>query len=112
MSPAITTMTPMYMSSWRRLSTALINSVGSPCCMVVTFHPVTQKATGLATAISTPAMMHPTRTFCARACSSGPSDLTRGKNWYMINEVVISSVMVESVFGLKLVKKWVSVSSN
>lgn len=42
MIPAMTTMTPMYMTSCNSLSTAVISSVGRPACMVVMFHPVTQ----------------------------------------------------------------------
>ena len=91
MIPAMTTTTPMYISNCRRLSTAPISSVGKPCCRVA-LHPVTQNATGLATAMSTPAMMHPTRTFCALACSSGPSDLTRGRARWIIKADVINKI--------------------
>ncbi len=78
MMPAITTTTPMYMSSWSRLFTAVRSSWGSPCCIEVS-HPVAQNARGRAMAMSTPARMQPARIFCALACSSGPSALTSRK---------------------------------
>jgi len=112
MSPAITTTTPMYMSSCKSLSTAEINSVGRPACIVVTFHPVTQNATGFATAMSTPAITHPTRTFCALACSSGPSARTKGKDRYTTKEVEISNIIDNSTSMLKLEKDWINVSIN
>lgn len=74
--PAMTTTTPRYMSSCRRLLTAVMSSWGRPCCIVWS-QPVAQKARGWAMAMSTPAMMQPARIFWARACSSGPSALTR-----------------------------------
>jgi len=108
----MTTTTPMYMSSCKRLSTAEINSVGRPACIVVTFHPVTQNATGFATAMSTPAITHPTRTFCARACSSGPSALTKGKDRYTTKEVKNSNTRDDNTFRFKLEKNKSSVSIN
>ena len=96
----MTTTTPTYIRSCKRLSTALISSVGRPACIVVTFQPVTQNATGLATAMRIPAIMHPTRTFCARACSSGPSDLTRGRIRWVRSGVVSSVSSVSSVVSV------------